>query len=1575
MLVLLLTMSLFLAVLVVMLQTEPVRELLVERIEDRFNRDFQGTLQIGELGGLLPFDVRLDQVTLSNDNQIVAEVSSVRFRVDMIALLRNHLSIGNVTLQSPQLRITPGQNGRSSFAEALSRIDGRPAAAQQTFANIDIYAPFVQIADGSLFLNYWPRNSGYDPPIRLPLQVEALYTEMFVEFSEIQRYLDITYLTMEFPDRLPGQLALSGQVYNDSRYLELNAFRMQVGQSHIDWSVDFEGINLLAEDLPAQFSASLFALDVDDLFLAPQEAFLLTEHTPAGFAGIKASFEATGDADELRVEHARIQSGQTGGALELLVRNYRSRPDATLQATLSDWQTGPDEWALFVQDPHKLPVTEWSDVLFSAQLQATTDSLAYDVSVTLPEGSLQAVGHMSTAAPIATSFRVDVQQFNLAALDTRQELSTKINAQANGLFRHTTANGPELIADMHLTESSIGAWMLEDITLDALYSSQTLRYDLSLFQQEHFLQAQGQVYFEEQVPHFILRGTSEGLDLSTLNTTLALPETRWNTSFDVNWHGTDRQAMYGRLVIDILPSLVNQIELPAHQLYVDLNSPIEQERSFRLTSSVADLVVEGNLTASDIAPLTEYWGWYVRDRINDEFFFATSPEPMPSRPDYATLQADLFLELKNLPLLSVYIPALPRIESNARLQMSLLADADSLLVDADWHAPHSEWNGLQAHEARFSLQTALHHAHTLREKVRADASLQVEYLRQGDRRFEGFFWELNLLDDRLVNRIQLDRFANNVRFLSAFESRLNAGEILTRVDDMIIGSQIYTWRIEGEPVIRWRDDAELRIDEFVLASGQDRVLIDGVYGQAENDSIMVRLDNINLTRISSMIDGRVGFEGILNAGFKARLLDGQPVLDGNARVDGLALDGRPLGDVTFQGDLDTTLNRLETAIHVRTDPENYADYLSENNNTGQDVYISGWIRPPGDDISQTPLFYDFDVDAREIDLWFLEYLLQTIFLEVEGRGTGNGRVFGDFSRIDFEGDFQILGAEVVPVFFETRYELQGDVSVSRSNGVQLDGLQARDRQNGTGQVTGRFDFNDFQAERFMDFTLRMNNLLFLENTGAPEIPFYGTVAGTGVVNISGSNITPFVRTLEPINTTSGSRLSIPLAEQVMMQDYGRTIRFVRDFSEIDRPGQQIIDPEVIRQADRTFMETFRLDLQFVAAPNSVIQLIFDPVTGEIVNARGSGRMRISLEDENLQIFGNFDISDGDYLFIGGDILARRFTLREGGTLRWDGDPANALLDILAVYRTRPNISPLLGGAIDQVNRVPVDLLLEITGPLDNIENDFYFEFPNAIDASQNAAVLNVLNSEEQKLIQATSLLFTGGFISGTLVGDTQTQELGSTLQARAGQVGISQLLSSQINALLSDNLLNVDVDLNLFGFDQADLGIALRLFDDRLVLRREGEVGGEETNIGDLGATYRINPNLSVEVFHRKDPMLLSILGAQAEVENVNGVGLEAQFRFNSWREFSRRIWNNITSVFSRGSSANEQASQNQTTQPDEQATQNQASQTDGQVSQNQASQPDEQTSQNRQSDQSADHTLQSAVYATEPEQLRITDF
>jgi len=192
--------------------------------------------------------------------------------------------------------------------------------------------------------------------------------------------------------------------------------------------------------------------------------------------------------------------------------------------------------------------------------------------------------------------------------------------------------------------------------------------------------------------------------------------------------------------------------------------------------------------------------------------------------------------------------------------------------------------------------------------------------------------------------------------------------------------------------------------------------------------------------------------------------------------------------------------------------------------------------------------------------------------------------------------------------------------------------------------------------------------------------------------------------------------------------------------------------------------------------------------------------------------------------------------------------------------------------------------------LATIENDFYFAYPSNFDTDLSASELSILNSEAQKLLQATSLLITGNFLP-VETGANSDQNT----QNRITQAGLGQLLSSQINNVLNSSLSNFDFDLNLTGFDQADLGIGLRLFDDRLELRRDGTIVGEQTNIGDLEATYRINRFLSVEIFHRQDINSNRRVSQNGSLDRVNGLGLQYQVQFSSWRRFFDDIWRFLT--------------------------------------------------------------------------------
>jgi hypothetical protein len=328
-----------------------------------------------------------------------------------------------------------------------------------------------------------------------------------------------------------------------------------------------------------------------------------------------------------------------------------------------------------------------------------------------------------------------------------------------------------------------------------------------------------------------------------------------------------------------------------------------------------------------------------------------------------------------------------------------------------------------------------------------------------------------------------------------------------------------------------------------------------------------------------------------------------------------------------------------------------------------------------------------------------------------------------------------------------------------------------------------------------------------------------------------------------------------------------------------------------------------MNLQFIANDPIQVQLIFDPVTNDILSATGTGQVRLILEDQDLSMYGRFNISGGEYQFVGGDIFTRRFDIQDGGIISWQGDLTEANLDVTASYRARPDISTLIPtGASFQ--RIPIELILRIGGTITQIENDFFFQLPSGIEGTQDptiAAQINRLNqNEEEKVLQAFGILLTGNFVPSD---ELQNPEFGNVTGTNtlvnplvSSQI-ISPLLSNQINSLLRSDI-TFDVDFNLNAFNEVDLGVALRLFNDRIVLRREGQITGE-SEIGDLGATYRINQIFSVTAFHRQDVTLSNRSETESrQTQEMNGMGLEAQFQFNTWQNLKNRIVSSIRKLF-----------------------------------------------------------------------------
>lgn len=1304
-------------------------------------------------------------------------------------------------------------------------------------------------------------------------------------------------------------IQLKGQIFHDSNFLEFNGFRAWNGANTIGLNGEIINLDIFNSNRTEQLSQATYSLSIDSSRVLLANYSHIFPETDNFVHPLSLTSRINGTTELLEVDRFEMTYGQSEIEFVGELAQVLNQENFRYVADLRNLTINADEIRDFI--PNWDDRLEFLDkVSTSGRLSGNLDQSVVDLRLESGQSYLDIGGEIDWGQIPKYDVQLQTKDFDFSQLDSdlfpTSKITSTISLDGSGVdFESMNSN-----LSFSVQKSQIGEYFIEELKLNGSYDSRNLTGNLLLSDGNAQLNGELSASIQEDIS-WTLNGVFDRVNLKEYILSDIVADTDLDFVVNLQATGINPDSLTGRVNLDVTRAVVSNDTLGPHQFYADVFEIENNQRELRFTSTLFDLNLRGDLNSTLIDVMGTHWADYVYRQIDQEYLLAGLPSDESASQTANTellnptdaLDLSFDLQVKDASLAKKYFPTIPNLEADLRGEGAVQATKQRILLNSFF-----EGSLLKVGNASFGGYSmvstmSLQHGQKLKDFSIIDVVVRAQDFESP---------RLNMRDLNITASINADsaRVSATVGTVgqadyggnAIMDVKLSESSIRFKINELNIGNDNYLWNLFDPAIITYNQDESIHIDRLRLINNNQNLAIKGIYSSEIDDALNFDVTSLDLATISDLIEGRSTFAGVLNGSFETRTLFSDPVISGFFDVDHLKIDERTIGDVSFTSDFNSQRNRFDVEMQIFTDPSKYGNYLSSNNNVGQDIRFNGWINAP-DNPSVADTLYYFDVDLRQIDGWIVTPIVPSVFERTEGLASGKGYIWGTSEDFDFNARLDVQEIRAIPVFLLANYTLSGSLELDRQDGVTFDRLNIRDSGSGTGVLTGNIGFNDFQVERPFNLEMTLNQLEFLNNSFNPDVPFYGRVFGSGRVSLTGSNQAPFLRTITPITTTSSSRLSIPLLDETSVEEQARFIEFVRSFSDLNSPADRQEIDQPTQESGNRFMETVTMDLQFIAPVNSSVQLVFDPLTGEILNAQGSGRIRITLEDQNFQMFGSFNVNSGEYVFVGGDIFVRRFQLRDGGTISWEGDPANASLNITTAYRTRPNIGVLSPALGDQQTRIPVDLMLVITGTIESIENNFYFEFPNATDVSQNASTLSILNSEDQKLIQATSLLFTGGFIPVGVTGEGQTGELGASLQARAGQVGLSQLLSNQINAILNSSLSNLDIDLNLTGFDQADIGVALRLFDDRLILRGESQYSsaaetGAETTLGDLGITYRINRALSIEVFHRRDPTLRSIVGNQTQVESINGVGLEAQVQFNTWSEFRNRVWAQIRRIF-----------------------------------------------------------------------------
>jgi len=136
--------------------------------------------------------------------------------------------------------------------------------------------------------------------------------QMFVEFTNEQRFLDIDNVYFSIPELEIEDFRAFGQIYNDARFFEVNALTLAHENSSVRFNGEVDGLNVLKGNLNQQLQDAQFSYLIDRISLAPEmvaELFPATE----GYINrnLNGSLEGSGNLDSLTFSNSEFMLGDS----------------------------------------------------------------------------------------------------------------------------------------------------------------------------------------------------------------------------------------------------------------------------------------------------------------------------------------------------------------------------------------------------------------------------------------------------------------------------------------------------------------------------------------------------------------------------------------------------------------------------------------------------------------------------------------------------------------------------------------------------------------------------------------------------------------------------------------------------------------------------------------------------------------------------------------------------------------------------------------------------------------------------------------------------------------------------------------------------------------------------------------------------------------------------------------------------------------------------------------------------------------------------------------------------------------
>jgi hypothetical protein len=919
-------------------------------------------------------------------------------------------------------------------------------------------------------------------------------------------------------------------------------------------------------------------------------------------------------------------------------------------------------------------------------------------------------------------------------------------------------------------------------------------------------------------------------------------------------------AAYSSIYREVEPETENEKNYYQNEL-ISLSShgSGQQQKLLRLTSDFLDVQIEGFLSYGQLnEDITNYLGYFLPSRFDSVFSAKSFEDTLNQRGEFQIH----FKETREL--FSIFFPKW-HLSDNVLIRGRF--NTDERLFQLDGGADYFAFAGTRINNLRIQLESDT----TGIQILNTASKLQLSDSIWLDR----FQFISGIYNDTIQVSTNWDNENGVARNYGRMEGRARVlspsqTEFVFQRSFAYINDSLWTIRPTNYILI---DSNVVDIQDFFLYKNDEYLKVDGRLSDHPDDLLTVDLNNFNIESLNYLLRGKkVDFGGISSGELIMSNLKKTPNISANLLIRDFSFNKDHLGDLSLESIWDASAKAFKIDAEI---------IYYGNVGFNKPIIARGWFYPEREDDN-----FDLDIQLENLRMSIFSRYLDGFTSNFRGLASGKVRLEGPLSSPELKGKARLVRTGFRVDFTNTAYSFAHEIEIGKDF-LSFDNLTLNDTLGNSAIVSGIIRHNNF-LNFSVDISFLMDRIAVLNTLPHHNELFYGKAFASGLFRVHGP-VTDIKMDIAA-QANRGTQFFLPLDSRGEVSE-SNFITFV--------PPDQPLNDDSPVNAPQIAGITLNFDLE--VTPDSEIQIIFDSQIGDILRGRGFGDLKFEINNLGaFNMYGDYTIQEGDYLFTLQNLINKRFRMQQGGTIRWSGDPYDADIDIQAIYRLRTSLIDLARNLNDTSDmyrrRVPVETVLHLQDKLFNPSISFEIQLPGG-DESTREMIERIITTEQEMNRQVFSLLILNRFVP-------PEDGLNTALGYGMGSTS-SELLSNQLSNWLSQISSDFDIGVNYRPGDEItnqeiEVALSTQLFDDRVII--DGNVGvrgdlkgnntvssDERTSniIGDVNVEVKITPEgrFRVKAFNRSNTF--DVLNSNFPY--TQGVGIFYRREFDSLYEIFRK--------------------------------------------------------------------------------------